>query len=83
MNPAGRRYLGGIAGVEQDAGVELLSASLAGSKPVLVVTVVDGLVPVEDQLPEGAPLSRGYIDPEEMAALLVEHGYARGLGERT
>jgi hypothetical protein len=77
---SGRRTLGAIDGVEMEAGVELLSDSVVGEPAVLVVTVIDGMVKSPVSRPDLA-LSQGYIDPVEMAALLVEHGYARGISE--
>lgn len=76
----GRRTLGEIAGVESEGGVELLSGSVIGEPLVLVVTVIDGMVKSPASTPD-VGLSQGYIDPKEMAALLVEHGYAAPLEE--
>lgn len=67
----GRRVLGEIDGIEEEAGVRLLSASEDDPRPVLEVSVVDGLCPLED-----SGVSLGYIDPRAMAELLIEHGYA-------
>ena len=72
----GRRELGMVDGVEEWAGVQLLSASDDYPLPVLVVSVVDGLTP------SGAEgVSLGFINPEAMAALLIEHGYCAPVGE--
>lgn len=66
-----RRLLGEIEGVEEEAWVQLLSASPDDGRPVLAVHVTDGLD--EGDAP-GTTVA--YVDPRQMAELLIEHGYA-------